>query len=72
MAKSQKEMHLMQKFLGKVGRMRKHQKAFFTHKMDYDKKQAMRYERLVDEYIRLLLKEGYTPIFDEDRQTTFF
>lgn len=60
-----REQHLLTKFLGLVGRMRKHQKAYFAHRMEYDKKQAIIYEKQVDDYIRLLLKDGYKPFFED-------
>jgi hypothetical protein len=68
----QRELHMVQKFLGLVGRMRKHQRQYFKTKMDYDKKMSMRYEKEVDDYIKLLLKSGLTPIFDGDAQNTMF
>lgn len=65
---TEREKHMVSKFLGLVGRMRKHQLAYFRGKMEYDLKQSKKYEQQVDDYIRLLMKEGYTPTF-EDQQT---
>ena len=53
-----KEQYQFMKFFGLVGRMRKYQNAYFKHRMQYDKGQAMKYEKLVDEYLRLLLNES--------------
>lgn len=68
----QRELIMCQKFLGMVGKMRKHQKEYFRLKTDFDKKEAIRYEAMVDEYIRLLMKAGLTPVFDDKTQTNLF
>lgn len=60
------------KLFGIAGRMRKHQNNYFKSRNNWDKTQAMKYEKLLDEYIRLLLKEGWVPIFEEDRQEKLF
>lgn len=65
-------MYQALKLLGLVGRMRKHQKEYFKSRMEYDKKQSMRYEKLVDEYIRLLIKENWVPVFEDDKQGKIF
>lgn len=62
----------LSKFYGLVGRMRKYQKLYFKSRMQYDKNQAIKYERLVDEYIHLLHRSGYVPIFEDDKQGKLF
>jgi hypothetical protein len=62
----------LSKFYGLVGRMRKFQKQYFKSRMQYDKNQAIKYERLVDEYILLLHRSGYVPIFEDDKQGKLF
>jgi hypothetical protein len=64
-----KQTYMMQKLLGLTGRMRKFQKTYFKSRMDYDKRQAIKYEKLVDEYLQLMVRSGYNPIFDEDIQS---
>lgn len=61
-------MHHFMKLFGLAGRVRKHQKNYFKHRNDHDLKQSARYERELDDYIQLLLKKGYKPVFDDDRQ----
>jgi hypothetical protein len=60
------------KFFGMVGRMRKHQKNYFKSRTNWDKGQSLKYEKLVDEYLKLLLKEGWEPIFEDDKQGKMF
>jgi hypothetical protein len=67
-----RELQMVQKFLGLVGKMRKHQIAYFKQRMEYDKKEAMKYEKEVDDYIRVLMKAGLQPVFDNQGQTNLF
>jgi hypothetical protein len=60
------------KFYGLVGRMRKYQKQYFKSRMQYDKDQSIKYEGMVDEYILLLHRSGYVPIFEDDKQGKLF
>lgn len=72
MAELSKETFQALKFFGLVGRMRKHQNAYFRSRMQYDKSQAMKYEKLVDDYIKLLIREGWQPIFEDNKQSKMF
>jgi hypothetical protein len=67
-----REEHFLKKLLGLTGRMRKYQQAYFKHRFESDKKKSIQYERLVDEYIKLLLKSGIKPTFDDSGQQTIF
>jgi hypothetical protein len=66
------EEYRLSKFYGLVGRMRKFQKQYFKTRMQFDKNQAIKYERLVDEYILLLHRTGYVPVFEDDKQGKLF
>lgn len=69
MEKITKEEYMLRKFLGMVGRMRKHQKAYFKNgKMPADLRQSKEYEAKSDAYISHILHEGYKPIFEDDKQ----
>jgi hypothetical protein len=65
-------LQMMQKYLGLVITMRKHQEAFFKHRMDFDKKKSIEYEKKVDEYSKILQKAGLSPTFEETTQKISF
>jgi hypothetical protein len=67
-----KEQYQALKLFGLAGRMRKHQKNYFKSRNNWDKTQAIKYEKLLDEYLRLLLKEGWQPIFEDNVQQKIF
>lgn len=72
MAEITKETFQALKLFGLAGRMRKYQKAYFKSRTNYDKVQAIKYERLLDDYLKLLLKEGWMPIFEDNAQQKMF
>jgi hypothetical protein len=65
-----KEILLLRKFFGLTGQLRKHQVAFFKYRTEYDKKQSMVLEKQLDDYIRLLIRNGIEPIIENNSQSS--
>jgi phosphate uptake regulator len=60
----------LRKLMALVALMRKYQQQFFRSRMEYDKKEAMKYEKQVDEYMRQLIRSGIVPLIENDNQGT--
>jgi hypothetical protein len=65
-----KEILLLRKFFGLTGQLRKHQVAFFKYRTEFDKKKCIVLEKKLDDYIRLLIRNGIEPIIENDSQSS--
>jgi hypothetical protein len=72
MSDQSRELSMVSKFLGLVELMRKHQAAFFRTRMEYDKRQSIKYEKQVDDYMKILKKAGLEPTYNETNQGGMF
>lgn len=55
-----------------VMQMRHFQREFFAYRREQDKRQAIQWEKQVDNILNLLRMHGYKPLGDYDAQTKLF